>query len=226
MIRLLVFDFDGTLLDTETPDYESLASIYREYGCELPLEFWALSLGTNPSPVNLFENLELQIGHPLDREKLNAERKRRFYELVDKEEPRPGIIPLLRDAQSKGIHIGLASSAGRDWVVKHLQRSGLANYFTCIRTFEDVKQAKPSPELYLSVLEFFAFAGNEALAIEDSPNGITAAKRAGLYCAAVPNGITSKLALNGADIHLDSLDGITIDDLIDRLLTSTKPDEG
>lgn len=213
MIRLLVFDFDGTLLDTETPDYDSLASIYSEHGCELPLEFWALSLGTNPSPVDLFENLEMQIGQPVDREKWQSERKRRFYSLVEKEDPRPGIISLLGEVKSKGIAIGLASSAGRDWVEKHLNRTGLRDYFQCVRTVEDVTQAKPAPDLYLSVLDFFGIAGHEALAIEDSPNGVTAAKRAGLYCAAVPNPITSRLSLNGADIHLDSLAGISLVDL-------------
>ncbi|MBW7939674.1 MAG: HAD family phosphatase [Candidatus Omnitrophica bacterium] len=159
MIRLLVFDFDGTLLDTETPDYDSLASIYSEHGCELPLEFWALSLGTNPSPVDLFENLEMQIAHPVDREKWQSERKRRFYSLVEKEDPRPGIISLLGEVKSKGIAIGLASSAGRDWVEKHLNRTGLRDYFQCVRTVEDVIQAKPAPDLYLSVLDFFGIAG-------------------------------------------------------------------
>lgn len=210
MIRALIFDFDGTIVDTETPDYRSLASIYEEHGCALPLDFWALALGTSPSPVDLFDSLADQLGKPLDRLALHQLRIERFHQLVWREGLREGVLDLLQRARTKGVLTAVASSADRSWVEGHLQRLAIPDLFDCIRTAEDVTHTKPYPDLYLSVLEGLGISNKEAVAIEDSPNGIRAAKAAGIFCVAVPNEITSRLDLSSADRVIHSLADYTL----------------
>ncbi len=205
MIRALIFDFDGTIVDTETPDYRSLAEIYEEHGCTLSLDFWALSLGTSPSPVDLFDSLSEQLGEPIDRDDLHQRRIKRFHELVWQEGVREGVLELLKEASAKGVKTAVASSAEREWVEGHLHRLELFDFFDCIRTTEDVTHAKPFPDLYLSALEGLGVSNDEAVAIEDSPNGICAAKAAGIYCIAVPNEISRWLDLSEADLLIASL---------------------
>ena len=205
MIHALIFDFDGTIVDTETPDYLSLAEIYEEHGCILPLDFWALALGTSPSPVDLFDSLAEQLRKPIDRQKLHHRRIQRFHELVWQEGVREGVMELLKEARGKRLKTAVASSAERAWVEGHLQRLGILELFDCIRTSEDVIHAKPYPDLYLSALEGLGVLSHQAIAIEDSPNGIRAAKAAGIYCVAFPNEISRRLDLSDADLLISSL---------------------
>ena len=119
-----------------------------------------------------------------------------------------------------GLKVGLASSSTSDWVRGHLDRLGILESFDCIRCRDHVANAKPEPDLYLSVLECLGVSASEAIAIEDSPNGVLAAKRAGLRCVAIPNSITGQLDLSQADLVLDSLADVTLGGLLE-LLTGT-----
>lgn len=87
-------------------------------------------------------------------------------------------------------------------------------YFNSIRTREDVKLVKPDPELYLLVLSDLDVTAEEAIAFEDSPAGIKAARQAGIYCIAVPNPLTVQLDTNHADLRLSSLEEMPLEKLI------------
>jgi beta-phosphoglucomutase-like phosphatase (HAD superfamily) len=102
----------------------------------------------------------------------------------------------------------------------HLERLGIRDRFDCIRCRDDVANAKPEPDLYIAVLECLGVAPTEAVAVEDSPNGIAAAKRAGMLCVAVPNRITAGLDLSGADLMLGSLADVTLPELLGRVQDS------
>jgi beta-phosphoglucomutase-like phosphatase (HAD superfamily) len=116
------------------------------------------------------------------------------------------------------VRIGLASSSSCDWVQNHLTRLGLIGYFDSLRARDDVVLAKPDPALYLSVVSDLGVPPHQALALEDSPNGIRAAKLAGLYCVAVPNHLTSQLDLDEADLRLTSLAEIRLEALLQKLV--------
>ncbi len=115
------------------------------------------------------------------------------------------------------MKIGLASSSTGDWVSGHLARLGILDRFDCIRCRGDVAHAKPQPDLYLAVLDCLRLGSSEAIAIEDSPNGVTAAKQAGLRCVAIPNPITARLDLTQADVVIGSLAEVTLTQLLERL---------
>jgi beta-phosphoglucomutase-like phosphatase (HAD superfamily) len=116
-----------------------------------------------------------------------------------------------------GLKLGVASSSTSDWVKGHLARLGILERFDCIRCRDDVPNAKPEPDLYLAVLECLGVRASEAIAIEDSPNGLLAAKRAGLRCVAIPNSITANLDLGEADLLLDSLADVSLAELLEKL---------
>lgn len=213
---LLVFDFDGLILDTEVPEFQCWQEIYEAHGGRLDLETWAHCIGT----ANVFDpwtHLAEQIGRPLDLAALQPRRQERMQALIAAQEVRPGVCTYLDDATALGLRLGVASSSSRQWVGGHLARLGLIDRFHAIRCADDVEHVKPDPALYRIVCEAVGVDPARAIAFEDSPNGILAAKRAGLRCVAVPNPLTTRLNLSGADLRLDSLADVRLSDLLLRL---------
>jgi len=204
VIRALVFDFDGLILDTEVPIYQAWAEIYEEYGQRLELELWQRVIGRGPGYFDPVAALERRLGRSLDREAIQARRRRRELELVERLTVQPGVREWCAQAVSMGARVGVASSSSRAWVTRHLRRLGLDNW-DCIRCRDDVARAKPAPDVYLSVLECLGLRPEEALAVEDSEAGVTAAKAAGMHCVAVPSTLTAGHDLGGADLVLRSL---------------------
>lgn len=217
MIQALIFDFDGLILDTEGPVFQSWQELYQAQGGHLPFSTWVNFIGTAEDTFDLFDNLEKQIGHPLDRIKLGPQRRRRELELVALEPVLPGVQAYIERAHQLGLRLGLASSSNCGWVTGHLERLGLLPAFDCICAADDVRVTKPDPTLYLSVLAGLNLQSNQVIALEDSPIGILAAKRAGLFCVAVPNPLTRQLSLDQADLLLPSLEDISLDDLLARV---------
>jgi beta-phosphoglucomutase-like phosphatase (HAD superfamily) len=116
-----------------------------------------------------------------------------------------------------GLKLAIASSSTRAWVAGHLERFGLLDAFECIKTSDDVRLSKPDPELYLAALACLGLAPRQAVAFEDSPNGLLAAKRAGLVCVVVPTALTSQLSLDLADLQVESLADMPLKDLLDLI---------
>lgn len=210
-----MFDFDGLILDTEEPVYRSWLEVYRAHGQELPFERWIQIVGSTTTGFHPQNHLEERLGRPLPKEVLDRRIGRRT-EMILAQKLLPGVVLRLDEARAAGIKLGVASSSTSDWVRGHLARLGILEKFDCIRCRDDVARAKPEPDLYVAVLECLGVSASEAIAIEDSPNGITAAKRAGMRCVAIPNSITAGLDLSRADLVLPSLADVTMDQLLER----------
>ena len=217
MIKGIIFDFDGLIIDTEGPIVQSWQELYREHGCESPLSYWLSVVGQAKGTHDPFQRLEDQAGRALDRAVLGPKRAAREAELIAQQPVRPGVLDYLDGALRLGLRLGLASSSSCEWVTGHLARLGLDGYFECVRGFDDVLAAKPDPGVYRAVLEELGLAPDEAIAIEDSLNGVLAAKRAGLFCVAVPNEVTRRQALEAADLQLISLKDMPLEALLGRL---------
>lgn len=217
MIRALIFDFDGLILDTEIPAYQSWQEIYEEHGCFLPLSEWAVAIGTTTSIFDVCQYLEEQVGRPLDRAALRERRQQRKLELTLLQAALPGVLDYVAEAQRLGLRLAVASSSSRAWVSDHLMRLGLYDAFDCVLCSDDVARVKPDPELYLAAMKCLGVEAEEAVALEDSPNGITAAKRAGLFCVAVPNKLTGQLSIEHADLQLSSLADLPLPKLLARI---------
>jgi HAD superfamily hydrolase (TIGR01509 family) len=219
---LLIFDFDGLILDTESASYQTWQEIFESYGKTLPLEKWALCIGTTYNAFNVFEFLESQVGKSLNHQELSGRHHKRVMELLGPMKPRPGVMDYLEEAHRQRIALALASSSHQEWVVGHLSRLGLADMFHSIRCADDVENVKPHPELYNLTLAFMGVKPERAVAFEDSPNGIQAAKNAGVYCVAVPNSVTAQLPIGHADYRLDSMADLSLRELLHKIETRDK----
>jgi HAD superfamily hydrolase (TIGR01509 family) len=216
MITALIFDFDGLLVDTETPAFESWQPIYAEYGQALSLDLWKDSLGTSHG-FDPLAHLVTLAGQALDREALWARRLAYKRKLSAQQPLLPGAQAILNQARSLTLPCALASSSGRPWIDQWLNLHNIASYFSCIRTAEDVTWTKPAPELFLSAAACLGVEASACLVFEDSPNGILAARAAGMRCVAVPGAITRQLVLPPADLVIESLDALPLADILRSL---------
>lgn len=200
----LVFDFDGLILDTESPEYHSVRAEFVAHGADIELEDWLEIVGT-ADHLHWFDWLDQTVEVTLEREVIIERRRVHHHQLISEQEVRPGVIELLEAARLAGIGVAAASSSPRDWVEGHLRRVGLWEYFHAIRCRDDVSRGKPWPDVYLAALEALGTRGENAIAFEDSHHGSKAAKAAGLFTVVVPNDITRTQAFDHADLVLESL---------------------
>jgi HAD superfamily hydrolase (TIGR01509 family) len=205
-VRALLLDFDGLIVDTESPAYDSWNEVYAEHGREMDLLAWADCISNRESTFDPLDDLEHLLGPgTIDAMTVAARRNRRKDELTDMTELLPGIREYIHEAKALGLKLGIASGSSRGWVTRHLQRLGVAEGWDCLRCRDDVERSKPHPDSYLALLDCLGVAADEAIALEDSPNGIRAAQAAGILCVAVPNDLTRRLDLSGADMLVQSL---------------------
>lgn len=220
MIKALIFDFDGLILDTETPEFRCWQNIYREYGFELPHEKWGTIIGGNGhSDFDAAEHLSLLSQGRLDSASMRARHRLESHALIHAQKPLPGVMDYIHEAKRLGLKLAIASSSDRLWVETHTKRIGVLDYFDHIVTADDVGfgRTKPNPDLFLFALSQLRVPKEAAIVFEDSPNGVKAAKRAGIFVVAVPNPVTSLLSFEGADLTLKSLADLYLPDLLDKV---------
>jgi HAD superfamily hydrolase (TIGR01509 family) len=212
-IRGLILDFDGMILDTETPEFTAWSEVYRDHGCHLASDVWAKGIGTHGG-FDPYAHLAAASGRPVPRATVGAWVRERVAALLTGAPAQPGVVAYLDEARRLELRVGLASSSSREWVETHLATLRLRDRFDCIRCRGDAPRVKPAPDLYLAALDGLALSPAESVALEDSPNGVAAAKAAGLFCAAVPHGPTTALDFSHADVVLPSLAEVPLVELL------------
>jgi HAD superfamily hydrolase (TIGR01509 family) len=216
-IRAFLFDFDGLILDTETASRAGWEWLYRQHGHELPADHWASIVGTTGawSPMDHLEEL---VGEPLERRALNERRYSHEISLIEAEELRPGIADYIDTATRLGLKRAIVSSSSRKWIDLHLERLEREVGWDAIVTADhDRTRAKPNPTMYLEALDLLGVEPAEAIVFEDSPNGVRAARAAGIFVVAVPNDVTRDFGLDEADLVVESLAELPPDELLARV---------
>lgn len=214
--QAVVFDFDGLVVDTETPEYTIWAEIFAEHGQELTVLEWGKSVGAAPGTWTATEVLETLIG-PYDKAKVKADHKNRLKARTDSLGPMPGILDWVNDLQLAGIPYGIASSSVAEWVNRFLETAGLLGVFPVIVTRTETLRAKPNPDLYLEACRQLGADPSAAVAFEDSTNGIKAAKAAGMWGIAVPCPVTVTFDFSMADKVVPSLAELRLPDLVQMI---------
>lgn len=219
MIKALIFDFDGLILDTETPDYEVWCSIYREHGFELPPEKWGSIIGTSMAFFDAAEHLSLLTQRQLDSASLRDRHRSESHAMTVTQPIMPGVMDYIHEAKRLGLKLAIASSSAHSWVDTHSQRLGIFDYFDKVITSDEVgvNRTKPNPDLFLLALDKLKVRANEAIVFEDSPNGVRAARSAGIFVVAVPNSVTSLLSIENANLTLRSLTDLSLPDLLNKV---------
>jgi HAD superfamily hydrolase (TIGR01509 family) len=212
MIRALVFDFDGLILDTETPLIDAYAAVHASHGVPFDHTAFVQSVGHADYAFDPWHGFSPHA----DRAALEAERRAVKDALMLTQPILPGIVALLDAGRIRGLRIGIASNSPHDWVEPHLARIGLRERFEFLACRGDTPSPKPEPDLYKLVLNRFGLRGHEAIAFEDSQTGTLAAKRANLWTVAVPGRSTGHHDFSPADLRVDSLAAVTLDQLVAR----------
>ncbi len=209
----LVLDFDGTILDTEEPNYRSWAELWAVHGQDLPLAEWQRTLGMEDA-FDPWQALESLVGAPLDPT-LNEERRARRDALqarattYDRE-----FQEWTTEADDLGVPVGVASSSSVAWVEAHLDRLGLRDRFGCVVGRGGDVPSKPDPTSYLLACAQLGADPRQSVAVEDSPHGVSAAVAAGLFTVAVPHELTRSLDFSQADIVVGALDALRLADMV------------
>ena len=220
MLKALIFDFDGLILDTETPEYLAWQAMYQEHGFELPHEEWGKIIGGyGLSNFDAAEHLALLSQGRLDSVSLRARHKLECGAAIARESVLPGVLDYIHEAKRLGLKLAIASSSPHSWVDNHAKRLGIFHYFDKVICSDDVEvgMVKPNPDLFLLALNQLQVQKEAAVIFEDSPNGVLAANRAGIEVVAVPNPVTALLVIKGAKLIVQSLSEIPLVTLLDKV---------
>ena len=209
----LVFDFDGTMIDTEAVEYASLSALWLKNGRVLPYDEWARYLGTDaPDWVEA-----LVSDHPddLDPDELRLELHRDQEERTALEQMRPGVASILEAATTAGVPLAIASNSPPRRLISELERRDLVGLFGAVVTRDQVSRGKPAPDPYTIAATRLGVDSSKAIAFEDSVAGMQAALSAGYRCVVAPTPATVHQSFVEAHLLLRSFDELSIPDLIE-----------
>jgi HAD superfamily hydrolase (TIGR01509 family) len=203
-VEALILDFDGLILDTESPIFEEWQAVFRGRGLELGLDTWQRALGTFGA-YDPCAHLSELTGEPFDHEALRQEVRARNLRRCEAQPLLPGVRARVEEGRAAGLKTAVASSSSLEWVEGWLERHGIRDLFDVLCTRDHVQRVKPAPDLFLLAASRLGVPPGTCVVFEDSPNGIRAARAAGMLCVAIPNAVTCALPMAGADLVLRSL---------------------
>lgn len=209
-MRALLLDFDGLICDTERAARQSWEELYQMHGLTFPPQLWAEMMGCEQGEIRAVTDLSARLDRPVDAA-MRAYRLARKVALCQQEPLRPGVAALLAAARRRDLTLAVVSSSARDWVEGHLVRLGIRERFDAVVTGDEVNRPKPAPDLYHLALMRTGMRAEEALAFEDSPTGVRAARSARIRCVAVPGSVGDHNNLGAADLVVPSLAAYRID---------------
>jgi putative hydrolase of the HAD superfamily len=212
LIKAIIFDFDGLIVDTETTWYECYREVLASLNLELSIEQFSKVIGTTDEV--LYEYIRENLKNPVDRVEIESAVRDIFAGKMGEPTLREGVEDYLKEAKELGLKIGLASSSRREWVESYLKKLGIFHYYEVIKTGDEVAKVKPDPELYVKAVEELGIKPGEAVAFEDSLNGLIAAIGAGVHCVVVPNQVTAHLAFQGHSHRLSSMAEMSLKEVL------------
>lgn len=217
VLAAVIFDFDGVIVDSESPEYDAWAEIFRRHGCRLDAAEWLVGVGTRGG-FDPYATLVARASRPVaDEAAVRREKRLLAAPSIDHAEALPGVMGWLSECRTAGLPVAIASSSVPSAVARHLDRLGLEREFACVSCCDGTVRPKPYPDTYRAACQHLGVDPANALAVEDSPNGVAAAVAAGLKCVAVPYGLTRGLDFSAADVVVDSLAATTLRDVSGRL---------
>lgn len=212
MIKAVIFDFDGLILDTETAWFEAYQETLAAYQIEIPHEQFVKCIGSGDT--HFFIYLEQQLGDPSNLPEIKVTASVLHQEKMKSPIAREGVKDYLEEAKQLGLKIALASSSSNEWVTNFLTELQLIHYFDLIVSRDDVEKVKPAPDLFEKAVEQLQIDATEAVVFEDSLNGLQAALAAGLKCVIVPNPVTEALAFENHHLRLQSMSEKSLTEVI------------
>jgi len=216
VIQAVVFDFDGLLMDTESSLLASWQHEWRQHGLELDLGTFWVDHGGDVTQER-YERLAREVGPSYDQRASHARRVAYRERLLASLGLRPGIEVWLRQARAAGLRLAVATSSPRAWVHGLLSRVGRADWFELMACGDEVAAPKPAPDVYVLALDRLGVLPERAIAVEDSPHGVAAARAAGMRCVAIPNPHADPSRFAAANLLLTSAAELALRDVLDAI---------
>ena len=214
MITAVIFDLDGLIIDSETPDVLAWQAVYARYGLSFPVDSWLLNIGRTDGPFDAYEPFR-RPGSPATPEAVAAIWREHHDRLIDEYfKPLPGVVPLLGSLRRRGLRTAVASSSRRSWIRRVLTGLDLDVQFDAEAGGDEVPRAKPAPDVYLLAARRLGAPPEACAALEDSMNGVLAAKAAGMACIAVPSALTRAMDFSAADLVVSSLEEVSVETIV------------
>ena len=183
MIKTVIFDMDGVIVDTEPVHHHAYNEHFTQLNIDVSPEMYSSFTGN--STKNIFERLKAQFNLDEEVNALVETKRKLFNDAFDSKEDLyllDGVEDLIKDLYSNGMQLVLASSSATVTINRVFNRFGLYKYFTHIVSGEDFPKSKPHPAIFLKAAELSQTPVENCIVIEDSTNGIMAAKAACIYC--------------------------------------------
>lgn len=185
MLKLVIFDYDGLMVDSEQLAFIAKKRLFKRYGKFISKELFDSTLGI---PVK--DTLKMYTKHfslDLSLELLIKEREKLVNDLVSKKlEPMPGLFELLSFLRSNHIRMAIATSGKKEYVMQGLEKLKIAMYFETIACVDEVKRGKPYPDLLNEVVRRVGVRKDECIMLEDALSGVEASINASIFCIVVP----------------------------------------
>lgn len=215
-IQGLIFDFDGLVVDTETCMFRAWEALLSPYNIEVSPLMVAGLVGNSVPATDLYASYRQATASDISDQDITALLLDKAYQLIAQSEAREGIRDYLTFAKQQGWKIALATSSEEEHYLPILDRLGLCGFFDCFVGADQIElqRRKPQPDVYIEALNQLGIDADRALAFEDSPAGITAAKSAKITTVAVSNFLTRHLDLSAADKVLGSMAELTLTELV------------
>lgn len=213
MIKAIIFDMDGVLIDTEALKMDAHRRVLESYGVKLEEKFYLPLIGT--TRLNICRKLKARYKLLATPEELALKKVEEYKQIIRRRlEAIPEAVDFLKRLPKKKFRIALCSTQNKAFIKNQLRKLHLLHYFEIITSGEDeVVASKPDPAVYKLTLKKLGLKANECIAIEDSEVGVIAAKKAGIYCIAVPNKYTKHQDFTKADKIVRSLAKVDLRDI-------------
>ena len=215
--QALIFDLDGTIVDTETPEFEGIKAAWAELGLQYTLTHYEHVVGTVSRGNAWLDELAEAYGRPIDVAAAEATRGRVHRELTARLEPRPGIIHLIEQAAAAGVPMAIASNSPQWWVEARLDALDLHRHMPVQISIDTASRPKPDPAPFAEACAALGADPHMSVAFEDSITGVASATAAGLFTVACAGPLSLTHDLSAADVVIDSHEEISLSDLGEAL---------
>lgn len=207
----IIFDHDGTLIDTESPDFKACQMLFAEYGLTITLEHWAeYVVGRMDGYQVLFDEIIQTSANGLTPDDIWPRLRELWQITLEHVELMPGVTRLLPQLQAAGYPLAVATASDRTWATRWLTHFKLHPYFQVIATSNDIIHNKPAPDVYLFAAQQLGVSPARCLVFEDSVAGMESAKAAGMTVVALPSHITKSLDFSRADSIAEGLEQVSV----------------
>ena len=208
-LQAIIFDHDGTILDTESAEYESVRRVWHDYGLSFLPERWAHVIGT-VSGDPWIDELARELGRSIDRDEIYRRARRYNAEALESVDARPGIRELVATAAAAGIPMAIASNAPVSWIERRVGPLGFYDAFDYVIGVDTASAPKPDPAPFAEACMALGVDPRFTVAIEDSNTGVASAVAAGCFTLACPGPLTLGHDLSAAHVIVDSHTEVTL----------------